>query len=238
MDQFEDIKMSKLKKKNIKKNVTTSPLTNESTIKSSKVTPSSSSKKGDVIVKEVKTNEDKIVSQIVLKVVKELKPDVDLKLEKISIDQKENFEAIKSNVINEMNDLRNMVETKIPTILEQQQVSPDQAIPPSNQIRGVENNDETRHPETQGGMDKSSILPMLMQVLPSLLQKTQAASAEPTMENMIVQMMMKKMIGDMGKAESQSTAITNYLLKLMIKKDPSIMSAITDETPTPHNEDQ
>ena len=230
--------MNKSKKKNIKKNVTTSRLTNESTIKSSKVTPSSSSKKGDVIVKEVKTNEDKIVSQIVLKVVKELKPDVDLKLEKISIDQKENFEAIKSNVINEMNDLRNMVETKIPTILEQQQVSPDQAIPPSNQIRGVENNDATRHPETQGGMDKSSILPMLMQVLPSLLQKTQAASAEPTMENMIVQMMMKKMIGDMGKAESQSTAITNYLLKLMIKKDPSIMSAITDETPTPHNEDQ
>ena len=230
--------MSKLKKKNIKKNVTTSRLTNESTIKSSKVTPSSSSKKGDVIVKEVKTNEDKIVSQIVLKVVKELKPDVDLKLKKISTDQKENFEAIKSNVINEMNDLRNMVETKIPTILEQQQVSPDQAIPPSNQIRGVENNDETRHPETQGGIDKSSILPMLMQVLPSLLQKQQAASAEPTMENMIVQMMMKKMIGDMGKAESQSTAITNYLLKLMIKKDPSIMSAITDETPTPHNEDQ
>lgn len=230
--------MSKLKKKNIKKNVTTSRLTNESTIKSSKVTPNSSSKKGDVIVKEVKTNEDKIVSQIVLKVVKELKPDVDLKLEKISTDQKENFEAIKSNVINEMNDLRNMVETKIPTILEQQQVSPDQAIPPSNQIRGVENNDETRHPETQGGIDKSSILPMLMQVLPSLLQKQQAASAEPTMENMIVQMMMKKMIGDMGKAESQSTAITNYLLKLMIKKDPSIMSAITDETPTPHNEDQ
>ena len=230
--------MSKSKKKNIKKNVTTLPLTNESTIKSSKVTPSSSSKKGDVIVKEVKTNEDKIVSQIVLKVVKELKPDVDLKLKKISTDQKENFEAIKSNVINEMNDLRNMVETKIPTILEQQQVSPDQAIPPSNQIRGVENNDATRHPETQGGMDKSSILPMLMQVLPSLLQKTQAASAEPTMENMIVQMMMKKMIGDMGKAESQSTAITNYLLKLMIKKDPSIMSAITDETPTPHNEDQ
>ena len=230
--------MNKSKKKNIKKNVTTSRLTNESTIKSSKVTPSSSSKKGDVIVKEVKTNEDKIVSQIVLKVVKELKPDVDLKLEKISIDQKENFEAIKSNVINEMNDLRNMVETKIPTILEQQQVSPDQAIPPSNQIRGMENNDATRHPETQGGMDKSSILPMLMQVLPSLLQKTQAASAEPTMENMIVQMMMKKMIGDMGKAESQSTAITNYLLKLMIKKDPSIMSAITDETPTPHNEDQ
>ena len=230
--------MSKLKKKNIKKNVTTSPLTNESTIKSSKVTPSSSSKKGDVIVKEVKTNEDKIVSQIVLKVVKELKPDVDLKLEKISIDQKENFEAIKSNVINEMNDLRNMVETKIPTILEQQQVSPDQAIPPSNQIRGVENNDETRHPETQGGMDKSSILPMLMQVLPSLLQKTQAASAEPSFNDQVVQLLMKKMVGDIGKQEAQSTAITNYLLKLMIKKDPSIMSAITDETPTPHNEDQ
>jgi len=223
--------MSKLKKKNIKKNVTTSRLTNESTIKSSKVTPNSSSKKGDVIVKEVKTREDKLAEKIITAVIEKLKPDMDLAL-------KNNFEAIKGNVINEMNDLRNMVETKIPTILEQQQVSPDQAIPPSNQIRGVENNDETRHPETQGGMDKSSILPMLMQVLPSLLQKTQAASAEPTMESMIVQMMMKKMIGDMGKAESQSTAITNYLLKLMIKKDPSIMSAITDETPTPHNEDQ
>jgi len=49
--------------------------------------------------------------------------------------------------------------------------------------------------------------------------------------------MMKKMVGDMGKAESQSTAITNYLLKLMIKKDPSIMSAITDENVTPHNEE-
>ena len=223
--------MSKLKKKNIKKNVTTSPLTDESTIKNSKVTPNSSSKKGDVIVKEVKTREDKLAEKIITAVIEKLKPDMDLAL-------KNNFEAIKSNVINEMNDLRNMVETKIPTILEQQQISPDQAIPPSNQIRGVENNDETRHPETQGGIDKSSILPMLMQVLPSLLQKTQAASAEPTMENMIVQMMMKKMIGDMGKAESQSTAITNYLLKLMIKKDPSIMSAITDETPTPHNEDQ
>ena len=223
--------MSKLKKKNIKKNVTTSPLTDESTIKNSKVTPNSSSKKGDVIVKEVKTREDKLAEKIITAVIEKLKPDMDLAL-------KNNFEAIKSNVINEMNDLRNMVETKIPTILEQQQVSPDQAIPPNNQIRGMENNDETRHPETQGGIDKSSILPMLMQVLPSLLQKTQAASAEPTMENMIVQMMMKKMIGDMGKAESQSTAITNYLLKLMIKKDPSIMSAITDETPTPHNEDQ
>ena len=223
--------MSKLKKKNIKKNVTTLPLTDESTIKSSKVTPNSSSKKGDVIVKEVKTREDKLAEKIITAVIEKLKPDMDLAL-------KNNFEAIKSNVINEMNDLRNMVETKIPTILEQQQVSPDQAIPPNNQIRGVENNDATRHPETQGGIDKSSILPMLMQVLPSLLQKTQAASAEPTMENMIVQMMMKKMIGDMGKAESQSTAITNYLLKLMIKKDPSIMSAITDETPTPHNEDQ
>ena len=223
--------MSKLKKKNIKKNVTTSPLTDESTIKNSKVTPNSSSKKGDVIVKEVKTREDKLAEKIITAVIEKLKPDMDLAL-------KNNFEAIKSNVINEMNDLRNMVETKIPTILEQQQISPDQAIPPNNQIRGVENNDATRHPETQGGIDKSSILPMLMQVLPSLLQKTQAASAEPTMENMIVQMMMKKMIGDMGKAESQSTAITNYLLKLMIKKDPSIMSAITDETPTPHNEDQ
>ena len=222
--------MSKLKKKNIKKNVTTSPLTDESTIKNSKVTPNSSSKKGDVIVKEVKTREDKLAEKIITAVIEKLKPDMDLAL-------KNNFEAIKSNVINEMNDLRNMVETKIPTILEQQQVSPDQAIPPNNQIRGVENNDATRHPETQGGIDKSSILPMLMQVLPSLLQKTQAASAEPTMENMIVQMMMKKMIGDMGKAESQSTAITNYLLKLMIKKDPSIMSAITDENVTPHNEE-
>ena len=41
----------------------------------------------------------KLVSQIVLKVVKELKPDVDLKLKKLSTDQKENFEAIEKIIM-------------------------------------------------------------------------------------------------------------------------------------------
>mgnify|MGYP003971752831 CR=1 FL=1 len=220
--------MPKSKKKDISKNVTVSPLTDEPTHVE---IPKESSKP---IVKEVKlSKEDKMVQNIIEAVIGKLKPDMDLAL-------KNNFEAIKGNVINEMNDLRNMVETKIPTILEQQQISPDQAVPPSNQVRGLEHNDSTRHPEpaaNDGGFDKNTILQMLMQVAPALLQKQQAASAEPSMENMIVQMMMKKMIGDMGKAESQSTAITNYLLKLMIKKDPSIMSAITDENVTPHNEE-
>ena len=225
--------MTKKIKKDISKNVTTLPLTDENThVGVEPIKP---------IVKEVKkTKEDKMVEKIIDAVVGKIKPDLNLALEKISLDQKENFEAIKGNVINEMNDLRNMVETKIPTILEQQQVSPDQAVPPSNQVRGLEHNDSTRHAEpaaNDGGFDKNTILQMLMQVAPALLQKQQAASAEPTMENMIVQMMMKKMVGDMGKAESQSTAITNYLLKLMIKKDPSIMSAITDENVTPHNEE-
>jgi hypothetical protein len=220
--------MPKSKKKDISKNVTVSPLTDEPTHVE---IPKESSKP---IVKEVKlSKEDKMVQNIIEAVIGKLKPDMDLAL-------KNNFEAIKGNVINEMNDLRNMVETKIPTILEQQQISPDQAVPPSNQVRGLEHNDSTRHPEpaaNDGGFDKNTILQMLMQVAPALLQKQQAASAEPSMESMIVQMMMKKMVGDMGKAESQSTAITNYLLKLMIKKDPSIMSAITDENVTPHNEE-
>ena len=225
--------MPKKIKKDISKNVTTLPLTDEPThVGVEPLKP---------IVKEVKkTKEDKMVEKIIDAVVGKIKPDLNLALEKISLDQKENFEAIKGNVINEMNDLRNMVETKIPTVLEQQQVSADQAIPPSNQVRGLEHNDNSRHPApaaSDGGFDKNTILQMLMQVAPALLQKQQAASAEPTMENMIVQMMMKKMVGDMGKAESQSTAITNYLLKLMIKKDPSIMSAITDENVTPHNEE-
>ena len=218
--------MTKKIKKDISKNVTTLPLTDEPThVEKTESKP---------IVKEVKlSKEDKMVKNIIEAVIGKLKPDMDLAL-------KNNFEAIKGNVINEMNDLRNMVETKIPTILEQQQVSPDQAVPPSNQVRGLEHNDTTRHPEpaaSDGGFDKNTILQMLMQVAPALLQKQQAASAEPSMESMIVQMMMKKMVGDMGKAESQSTAITNYLLKLMIKKDPSIMSAITDENVTPHNEE-
>ena len=220
--------MTKKIKKDISKNVTQSPLTDEPTHVE---IPKESSKP---IVKEVKlSKEDKMVQNIIEAVIGKLKPDMDLAL-------KNNFEAIKGNVINEMNDLRNMVETKIPTILEQQQISPDQAVPPSNQVRGLEHNDSTRHPEpaaNDGGFDKNTILQMLMQVAPALLQKQQAASAEPSMESMIVQMMMKKMVGDMGKAESQSTAITNYLLKLMIKKDPSIMSAITDENVTPHNEE-
>ena len=218
--------MPKKIKKDISKNVIDSPLTDEPThVEKTESKP---------IVKEVKlSKEDKMVKNIIEAVIGKLKPDMDLAL-------KNNFEAIKGNVINEMNDLRNMVETKIPTILEQQQVSPDQAVPPSNQVRGLEHNDTTRHPEpaaSDGGFDKNTILQMLMQVAPALLQKQQAASAEPSMESMIVQMMMKKMVGDMGKAESQSTAITNYLLKLMIKKDPSIMSAITDENVTPHNEE-
>ena len=218
--------MTKKIKKDISKNVTHSPLTDEPThVEKTESKP---------IVKEVKlSKEDKMVKNIIEAVIGKLKPDMDLAL-------KNNFEAIKGNVINEMNDLRNMVETKIPTILEQQQISPDQAIPPSNQVRGIEHNDSTRHETpaaSDGGFDKNTILQMLMQVAPALLQKQQAASAEPSMESMIVQMMMKKMVGDMGKAESQSTAITNYLLKLMIKKDPSIMSAITDENVTPHNEE-
>ena len=225
--------MTKKIKKDISKNVTQSPLTDEST--HAGVEPLKP------IVKEVKkTKEDKMVEKIIDAVVSKIKPDLNLALEKISLDQKENFEAIKGNVINEMNDLRNMVETKIPTILEQQQVSPDQAVPPSNQVRGIEHNDSTRHPEpasSDGGFDKNTILQMLMQFAPALLQKTQAATAEPSMNDMVVQMLMKKMIGDIGKQENQSTAITNYLLKLMIKKDPSIMSAITDENVTPHNEE-
>ncbi len=220
--------MTKKIKKDISKNVTVLPLTDEPT---NVEIPKESSKP---IVKEVKiSKEDKMAEKIIAAVIAKLKPDMDLAL-------KNNFEAIKGNVINEMNDLRNMVETKIPTILEQHQVSPDQAVPPSNQVRGIEHNDVARHPEpaaNDGGFDKNTILQMLMQVAPALLQKQQAASAEPSMESMIVQMMMKKMVGDMGKAESQSTAITNYLLKLMIKKDPSIMSAITDENVTPHNEE-
>ena len=218
--------MPKSKKKDISKNITNLPLTDENTHVENTESKS--------IVKEVKlSKEDIMVQNIIQAVIGKLKPDMDLAL-------KNNFEAIKGNVINEMNDLRNMVETKIPTILEQQQISSDHAIPPSNQIRGLEHNDSTRHAApaaNDNSFDKNTILQMLMQIAPSLIQKQQAASAEPTMENMIVQMMMKKMIGDMGKAESQSTAITNYLLKLMIKKDPSIMSAITDNDVTPHNEE-
>jgi len=225
--------MTKKIKKDISKNVTVSPLTDEPThVEKTESKP---------IVKEVKlSKEDIMVEKIINAVVAKIKPDLNLALGKISTDQKENFEAIKGNVINEMNDLRNMVETKIPTILEQQQVSSDQAVPPSNQVRGLEHNDSTRHPAqdtSDGGIDKNTILQMLMQLAPALLQKTQAATAEPSMNDQVVQLLMKKMVGDIGKQENQSTAITNYLLKLMIKKDPSIMSAITDENVTPHNEE-
>ncbi len=218
--------MPKKIKKDISKNVTVLPLTDEPThVEKTESKP---------IVKEVKlSKEDIMVKNIIEAVIGKLKPDMDLAL-------KNNFEAIKGNVINEMNDLRNMVETKIPTILEQQQVSPDQAVPPSNQVRGLEHNDTTRHPApdtSDGGFDKNTILQMLMQIAPALLQKTQAATAEPSMNDQVVQLLMKKMVGDIGKQENQSTAITNYLLKLMIKKDPSIMSAITDENVTPHNEE-
>ena len=75
--------MAKKVKKDISKNVTQSPLTDENThVGVEPLKP---------IVKEVKkTKEDKMVEKIIDAVVGKIKPDLNLALEKISLDQKEN----------------------------------------------------------------------------------------------------------------------------------------------------
>lgn len=206
-------------------------LTNETTISDSQI-PSTKIKKETKILDEVKiSKEDLMVEKIIAAVVAKIKPDMDLAL-------KNNFEAIKGNVINEINDVREMVENKIPTQLEQPQVNEAAAHSPSQAIRSIEGNDATRNAPKEAGMDKNMIMQMLMQIAPAVLGKAQEAkSSEPSMESMIVQMMMKKMINDMGKSDTQNTAITNYLLKMMLKSDPNILNAITNTDITPHNED-
>jgi hypothetical protein len=99
-------------------------------------------------------------------------------------------------------------------------------------------------PKQQGANPMEAILPMLMQVLPSLLGKgEQSTPQQQNMPNMLVELMMKKFVNDMGRSDTQNQAVTDYLLKQMLKRDPSLLKGFNDldvtksSTPNEANQD-
>ena len=47
------------------------------------------------------------------------------------------------------------------------------------------------------------------------------------MMKMISNLMMKKFVNDMGRSDTQGTAITNFLIKRLMKTDPDLFNAET-----------
>jgi hypothetical protein len=180
-----------------------------------------------------------ITDSVIKEVVKTLKPDIELAVNS-------RFEDIKKIVTSEVQDIRTTIENKLPSPqLEQTQVNDKVAQAPSNQVRGLENNAMRNPPKQQGANPMEAILPMLMQVLPSLLGKGEQSnpSQNQNMPNMLVELMMKKFVNDMGRSDTQNQAVTDYLLKQMLKRDPSLLKGFNDldvtksSTPNEANQD-
>ena len=210
--------------------------------KSKKVSPV---EKKAIPVKETSKVEQKedlpvvkmITDSVIKEVVKTLKPDIELAVNS-------RFEDIKKIVTSEVQDIRTTIENKLPTPqLEQPQINDKVAHAPENQVRGLENNVMRNPPKTQAN-PMEAILPMLMQVLPSLLGKgEQSTPQQQNMPNMLVELMMKKFVNDMGRSDTQNQAVTDYLLKQMLKRDPSLLKGFNDldvtksTTPNEANQD-
>ena len=210
--------------------------------KSKKVSPV---EKKEIKVKEKETeiNEEQlpvvkmITDNVVKIVVNTLKPDIELAVNN-------RFEDIKKILTSEVQDIRTTIENKLPSPqLEQTQVNDKVAQAPSNQVRGLENNAMRNPPKAQSN-PMESLLPMLMQVLPSLLGKgEQSTQQQQNMPNMLVELMMKKFVNDMGRSDTQNQAVTDYLLKQMLKRDPSLLKGFNDldvtksTTPNEANQD-
>ena len=214
--------------------------------KSKKIEKVSPVEKKVIPVKEISKVESKeelpvvkmITDSVIKEVVKTLKPDIELAVNS-------RFEDIKKIVTSEVQDIRTTIENKLPTPqLEQPQINDKVAHAPENQVRGLENNTMRNPPKQQGANPMESLLPMLMQVLPSLLGKgEQSTPQQQNMPNMLVELMMKKFVNDMGRSDTQNQAVTDYLLKQMLKRDPSLLKGFNDldvtksTTPNEANQD-
>lgn len=210
--------------------------------------PSNVSSKKSTIKKEKSLREESVeipdeslpiiqsITENVTKIVVEkLKPDL-----QTAVDNK--FDEIKKIVTSEVQDIRTTIENKLPSQpLEQQQVSDKVAQPPSNDIRGLENN-STRNPPKSNSNMFESLLPVLMQVLPNLMSKP-VENNQNNMPQMLVELMMKKFVNDMGRSDTQNQAVTDYLLKQMLKRDPNVLKGLADNeltkstTPSESNQD-
>jgi hypothetical protein len=175
----------------------------------------------------------KIITENVVKiVVNKLKPDIELAVNN-------RFDDIKKIVTSEVQDIRTTIENKLPSQqLEQIQVGNDVAHSPDGKVRGLENS-TMRNPTKQGSNPMESLLPMLMQLIPSILGKSGQEVQGDNMPKMLVELMMKKFVNDMGRSDTQNQAVTDYLLKQMVKRDPSILKGLSnlDVTKSPDKEE-
>jgi hypothetical protein len=178
----------------------------------------------------------KVITENAVKIVVEkLKPDL-----QNAVDNR--FDEIKKIVTSEVQDIRTTIENKLPTQpLEQSQVSDKVAHSPDNQVRGLENNSMRNPPKSSSNIE--ALLPTLMQLLPSLLNKPAESTPQNNMPQMLVELMMKKFVNDMGRSDTQNQAVTDYLLKQMLKRDPNILKGLADNeltkssTPNESNQD-
>ena len=160
-----------------------------------------------------------ITENVVKIVVGKLKPDIEIVVNN-------RFDEIKKIVTSEVQDIRTTIENKLPTQpLEQSQVSDKVAHSPENQVRGLENNSMRNPSKTSSNIE--ALLPTLMQLLPSLLNKPES-TPQNNMPQMLVELMMKKFVNDMGRSDTQNQAVTDYLLKQMLKRDPNILKGLAD----------
>ena len=185
-----------------------------------------------VIEKPVEIKDKKIIekltkeTELVIKIVSEqLKPDMEISI-------KNHFDAMRNNLLNEIKDIRTMIEQG--KILEQPHIDPAQAVPPQNmpKINGADNNQTRQNPPQNSSpvQQKPIIDPTIMDGLLKLLPEymKQRSQPDPVMVQ-IKELMMKKFVNDMGRSDTQGTALTNYLIKRLMKTDPDLFS--TEDIP-------
>ena len=196
--------------------------TNEKPVVNSKDTKEKSTRKEVLDVPDSAIPIVESITENVIKiVVGKLKPDIE-----VAVNSR--FDEIKKIVTSEVQDIRTTIENKLPSqTLEQTQVNEKVAQSPSNEIRGLENNSMRNPPKAQSNA-MESLLPSLLQLLPSILGKSPEPTPQNNMPQMLVELMMKKFVNDMGRSDTQNQAVTDYLLKQMVKRDPSILKGLAD----------
>lgn len=164
-------------------------------------------------VKEISV--DSAVNQIVPVVVNLIKDDMN-----IAINSK--FEEMKNIIMVELKDIR----AKLP--VEEIANNSGQVAhqPNQNQVRGLpsRNNSPMQQTPDKPAFDIAS----LVQLLP-LLKESGILGGQQKPEgigDMIQNMVMKKFVADIGRSDNQNELVTNYLLKKMLKSDPTILDGM------------
>lgn len=166
-------------------------------------------------VKEIPV--DSTINQVVPIVVNLIKEDMN-----IAINSK--FEEMKNIIMVELKDIR----AKLP--VEEIAGSTGEVAhqPNQNQVRGLPSRNSTPIQQTP---DKPAFdIASLVQLLPLIKESGILGGGQPKQEgigDMIQNMVMKKFVADIGRSDNQNELVTNYLLKKMLKADPTILDGMS-----------